>query len=240
MKILSIDTSAAPASCALLDGDVLLGESYINVRLTHSQTILPMVEGMLESCRVNMSDIDAFAVNSGPGSFTGVRIGVAAIKGMTFAGNKLCVGVSTLEAMAENLSFTNGIVCAAMDARCNQVYNALFLTDGKQSLRLCEDRALILDELADELRALTSKEKYGSLPIYFVGDGANLAFECAPDLDNRILLPAASRYQHASGTAAVAKRKLEAGEGVCGAELMPSYLRLPQAERELKAKNKNK
>lgn len=239
MKILSIDTSAAPASCALNCDGELLGESYVNVKLTHSETLLPMVEGMLRSAKCEMREVDAFAVSVGPGSFTGVRIGVAAVKGMAFAGDKPCVAVSTLEAMAQPLKFTKGLICAAMDARCNQVYNALFLSDGTAVTRLCEDRALMLDELKSELAAMTNGE-YKNTPIYFVGDGAKLAFDAMGEMAGKILLPHSHRYQRASGVAAVAERKIATGETLSAASLMPSYLRLPQAQRELKAKNLKK
>lgn len=238
MKLLSIETSASPASCALTENGRLLAEGYVNVKLTHSETLLPMVEGVLASAKVAAGEIDAFAVSVGPGSFTGVRIGVAAVKGMAFAENKLCAAVSTLEAMAENLSFTKGLICAAMDARCNQVYNALFVSDGMGVKRLCEDRALMLAELENELAGLTENEQYSGLPVYFVGDGAVLAYNAMAEIENKILLPEALRYQRASGVAAVAERQLAAGQSVDPDKLVPAYLRLPQAERELKSKTK--
>lgn len=239
MKLLSIDTSAAPASCALTCDGELLAESYVHVKLTHSETLLPMVESMLHAAKCTMQEVDAFAVSAGPGSFTGVRIGVAAVKGMAFAGDKPCVAVSTLEAMAQPLSFTNGLICAAMDARCNQVYNALFRSDGRTVERLCPDRALLLEELNSELVALSSGE-YKGLPIYFVGDGARLAYDAMGAFETKLLLPDSYRYQRASGVAAVAQRMFAAGQTIRAESLMPTYLRLPQAERELKAKNMKK
>ena len=126
MKILALDSSAVSASAAVLDDDKVLGEFFINTKQTHSQTLMPMVQQVLIQTKTSLEEIDLFAVSAGPGSFTGVRIGVACVKGMAFAQNKPCIGVSTLEAMAYPLSMLNGIICAVMDARCQQVYHALF------------------------------------------------------------------------------------------------------------------
>ena len=324
MKILALDCSAAPASCAVWEDGRLLAECYIHVKLTHSQTLMPMVEGMLAAAHLALSDMDGFAVSAGPGSFTGVRIGVAACKGMAWPLQKPCAAVSTLEAMAENLrdadqpertaasritgadrpivsaddvdtsrrlnvpaapadgsdvscgwvepdapgllsssaapadapeasrglvepsipagradsaggldgpdavepEEADALLCCVMDARCNQVYNALFLRNKGEIRRLTPDRALLIEELDKELAG------YGSLPVILAGDGAEL---CHKRLETPTrLAPEALRFQRASGVAAAAARLLTFGKGLSAEALQPVYLRLPQAERELK------
>ena len=131
MKILAVDSSAIPASAAVWEDGRLLGEFYSNTRQTHSQTLLPMVENLLKCTQTALNEIDLFAVSAGPGSFTGVRIGVACVKGLAMPEDKPCAGVSTLEAIAWNLAHLRGTICAVMDARCQQVYNAVFEADGE-------------------------------------------------------------------------------------------------------------
>ena len=153
MKILAIDTSATAASTAICDENKIIGEFFINTKLTHSRTLMPMVESLLANTNLTTTDITAVAVNCGPGSFTGVRIGVAAAKGLAFADDLPCIEVSTLESLAYNLQSANGIICSVMDARCSQVYNALFKCDGVKPERLCKDRALSVAELSEELKS---------------------------------------------------------------------------------------
>lgn len=233
MKILALDSSARSASVALLEDHLILGENFVNNGLTHSQTLMPMVKSVLDTSRVEMDEIDLFAVSAGPGSFTGVRIGVAAIKGMALAWDKPCIGVSTLRAMAQNLSCTEGIVCAVMDAQRRQVYNALFEVYCGKITRLCEDRALSLEEL---YRDLSTQEK----SVFFVGDGADLCYNnFSLDLGFPVgekyrLAPAHLKMQRASGVAQAALLLYEEGQAVSADELRPYYLRLPQAERELR------
>ena len=165
MKILAIESSAGPASCAITqDGDIL-AEAGVNTRLTHSQTLMPMVQDMLRNSQTALTDIDVLAVAAGPGSFTGVRIGVAAVKGLAFARGIPCAAVSTLAAMAENLRGVpfDGVICSVMDARCRQVYTACF--DGASLDRLTPDEAISLEDL--KIRLLSYKK-----PIFLVGDGA--------------------------------------------------------------------
>lgn len=230
MLILSVDSSAAPASVCLYDGSVI-AEYYIHTRLTHSQTLTAMIESTLAVSGVDVSEIDCFAVNNGPGSFTGVRIGVSAVKGMAYAAEKPCVAVSTLESMAYNFLYADAVVCACMDARRQQVYNALFRVSAGAVERLCEDRAIGIPALHEALKAYEQK-------IILVGDGAELVYDSVKELNNVILAPANLRFQRASSTAMVAERKAEAGESVSAASLMPSYLRLSQAEREMNQKRK--
>lgn len=229
MKILAVDTTASPVSAALLCDGVLLGEFYLNVRTTHSQTLMPLVSTLLKTTGTDIKDIDLFAVNAGPGSFTGVRIGVSSVKGMSMPLGKPCAAVSTLEAMAYCMPYTEGTVCAVMDARCSQVYNAMFSLNGGVVTRLTEDRALPVAELKDDLANYSGT-------IYLVGDGAELCAKSFGDIENVVLTPPNIRFQHACGTAAAAAELAERGELTTSEELMPTYLRLPQAERELLAR----
>ncbi len=230
MRILAFETSAKAGSTALLEDGVLLAESYQNTGLTHSQTVLPMAENLLRSCNLTPQDLDAVAVAAGPGSFTGVRIGVAAAKGFAWGGELPCYGVSTLEAMALQLGATQGYVCAAMDARRNQVYNALFYVEEDILQRKTEDRAISLEELSQDLSQLDGE-------IYLVGDGAELAYRTLKDkCPNLRLPPEHRRHQRAAGVALAAWQQYQQGVSADAAALTPNYLRLSQAERERLAK----
>ena len=226
MTILAFETSAKAASAALFREGVLLGETYQNTGLTHSQTLLSMAESLMASCGVAAGDIDAVGVAAGPGSFTGVRIGVAAAKGIAWGREIPCVGVSTLAAMAVGLGAWQGYVCPVMDARRSQVYNALFRVDCGKCTRIREDRAISLRDLGEDVKNLSG-------PIFLVGDGSVLCYntllETVPGL---VLPPEHRRHQRAAGVALEAARILETGERPSGAELVPNYLRLSQAERE--------
>lgn len=232
MLILALDSSAAPASVALLEDGKILSEFYINTKQTHSQTLMPMVESVLKLTNKTLDDVTCMAVSAGPGSFTGVRIGVSCVKGLSMTRNIPCAGVSTLRAMAENARQLTGIVCAVMDARCGQVYNALFRAEGGKLTRLCDDRALPIAELLEECKTFAEK-------IYLVGDGAELCYKTFAAIRAELLQPQL-RFQRASGVAMAAQEMIENGQTVTPDALMPIYLRLPQAERELKAKNAQK
>ncbi|MDO5152455.1 MAG: tRNA (adenosine(37)-N6)-threonylcarbamoyltransferase complex dimerization subunit type 1 TsaB [Eubacteriales bacterium] len=226
MLILAFETSAKAASVALLEDGRLLGESYQNTGLTHSQTLLVMAEDLLKQCGKTVGDITAVAVAEGPGSFTGVRIGVAAAKGFAWGGELPCYGVSTLEAMAESLGIYQGYVCPCMDARRSQVYNSLFYVNQGNIQRLREDRAIALADLAGELKELTE-------PVFLVGDGSALAFRTLSVQIPKLVLPPEHRmHQRAAGVAILAAKKIAAGEPGDGNALTPNYLRLSQAERE--------
>ena len=226
MKILAFETSAKAASVAIMDGGKLLGESYQNTGLTHSQTLMVMAEDLLKQCGKTVQDVTAAAVAEGPGSFTGVRIGVAAAKGLAWGANIPCYGISTLEAMAETLGIWQGYVCPVMDARRSQVYNALFLVDGGAAERFSEDRAIALADLKTELEHIDG-------PIYLVGDGSQLTYKTlSGEIPNLILPPEHRMHQRAVGVAILAERKQAAGEIGDGNALSPNYLRLSQAERE--------
>ena len=226
MLILAFETTAKAGSVALLDDKKLLGESYQNTGLTHSQTLMVMAEDLLKSCGKTVSDITHLAVAEGPGSFTGVRIGVAAAKGFAWGGELPCYGVSTLEAMAETLGAWQGYVCPCMDARRNQVYNSLFYVNRGQLERIREDRAIALADLKEELKTLAG-------PIFLVGDGAVLAYNTlSAEIPSLILPPEHRQHQRASGVALVAAKKIANRETGDGNALTPNYLRLSQAERE--------
>ena len=233
MLILAFETSAKAGSTALLENGVLLAESYCNTGLTHSQTLMVMAQDMLKSCGKQPSDVQAVAVAAGPGSFTGIRIGVAAAKGFAWGADIPCCGVSTLEAMALGLGAYEGFVLPVMDARRSQVYNAVFsVTEGKLT-RVTEDRAIALSELAEEIKNF---EK----PIFLVGDGSILCYNTLKDTVPNLVLPPEHRmHQRAAGVALAAETQLDAGENCDGATLTPNYLRLSQAERERLAKLQN-
>ena len=224
--ILAFETSAKAASVALLDNGILLGEGYQNTGLTHSQTLMSMAESLLDSCGKTVEDITAVAVANGPGSFTGVRIGVAAAKGFAWGKELPCYGVSTLEAMAEALGIYDGYIVPTMDARRNQTYTAIFRAEGGKLTRLLDDCAISFAELGETLK---NYEK----PIFLVGDGAVLCYNTLVEGVLGLVLPPEHRmHQRASGVALVAQRLMDAGEIGDGGSLTPNYLRLSQAERE--------
>ena len=232
MLILAFETSAKAASVALMDGTKLLGEAYQNTGLTHSQTLMVMAEDVLKQCGKSAQDVQAVAVAEGPGSFTGVRIGVAAAKGYAWGKEIPCYGVSTLEAMAESLGLYEGFVCPCMDARRSQVYNALFYVNRGEIERHREDRAIALTDLQEDLEHLDG-------PIYLVGDGSALTYNTLKDSIEELILPPEHRmHQRAVGVGLVAARMAAEGLAPSGGELTPNYLRLSQAEREKLEKQK--
>jgi tRNA threonylcarbamoyladenosine biosynthesis protein TsaB len=228
MKILAVDTTATCASVAVCENGVALASYTQKNGLTHSETLLPMIDAMLKNLKLTPDDIDMLAVSEGPGSFTGVRIGVAAIKGLAFGKNKICVGVSTLDSLARNAQGMPGrfIAVPVMDARRSQLYNAVFeYNDGKLS-RLCDDRLLSAAELRDELCAY-------DIPVYFFGDGYAIAQKL--DIPTKTSTPGILIYQNAVSVAAAALAKYESAEdknGFTDLALSPKYLRASQAERE--------
>ena len=233
MLILAFETSAKAASVALHDGKKLLGESYQNTGLTHSQTLMVMAEDVLKQCSKTAADVTAVAVAEGPGSFTGVRIGASAAKGFAWGAEIPCYGISTLEAMAESLGIYQGYVCPVMDARRAQVYNALFYVNCGEITRVAPDRAIALSDLGEELKNLSE-------PVFLVGDGSNLCYNTLLKEVPQLVMPAEHRsHQRAVGIAILAARLAEQGIAPGGAELTPNYLRLSQAERE-KLERENK
>lgn len=233
MRILALDCASVSASVALLEDETVLGEGFINVKLTHSQTLLPMVEQLLQNTKTTIQEVDAFAVTVGPGSFTGVRIGVAAIKGMADAVKKSCYAVSALEASAYPFEDFKGIVCPLMDARRDQVYTALF----KDGERLLEDSAMSTAELLEILK------KFPNEKVLLVGDGAQKGYDAfyQKDAERFILCKPQFRYVRASSVGFLAEKQKNNGiHAIPSQQLLPLYLRLPQAQRELNNKKKNK
>ncbi|WP_409968802.1 tRNA (adenosine(37)-N6)-threonylcarbamoyltransferase complex dimerization subunit type 1 TsaB [Bengtsoniella intestinalis] len=226
MKILALETSAKAVSVALIEDGIILASAYQNTGLTHSRTLMPMVEGMLANAEIPKTAVAAIAVAQGPGSFTGIRIGVSAAKGLAFALNIPAVGVSTLEAMAQNLTHCDGTIVCAMDARRSQVYNAIFTVKDNTFTRNCDDRAIALADLAAELQATPT-------PIYIVGDGGKLAYDYLTDQGLSVILaPPHLQMQQAIGVGLCAQQALANGDAGDSAALTPNYLRLSQAERE--------
>lgn len=234
MKILALESSATACSAALCEDERLIAQTFQNSGLTHSRTLMPMAQSMLDQCGQTLADVDVVAVAAGPGSFTGLRIGVSTAKGLAWAGDKLCAPCSTLESMAWQLAHVDGIIIAAMDARRNQVYNAVFRArDGKLE-RLSPDRAIGLAELEEEIK------KYEEVKI-LVGDGAQLCYnEWQERVEDLRLAPIHLRWQTAWGVARAALELARTDGLVPGEQLIPVYHRLSQAERERLAKEQNK
>lgn len=226
LRILSFETSAKAASVAILRDGLLLGEYFQNNGQTHSRTLMKMAEDLLRNCDLDVHDIDAVACASGPGSFTGVRIGLAAAKGFAWGREVPLIGVSTLEAMARNAAVSDGIYCAAMDARRSQVYSALFEQKNGTLCRLTADAAISIDELGQQLENV-KKDKF------LVGDGAALCYNTLCEVQqDLILMPEHLRMQRAAGVAMLAWDQLQSGTCTDAGDVVPNYLRLSQAERE--------
>ena len=228
MRVLAVECSEGPASCAVWEDGRILCESFVRVGLTHSRTLMPMLESMLANAELSPADMDRLAVTVGPGSFTGLRIGIAAVKGLSLGTGLPCVGVSTLEAAAYGSLPLKGLICPVMDARCQQVYNALFASDGETLTRVCEDRALTVAELSQELAK--RQQDAPDQPIWLTGNGVAVCQAAFGDRLGLAASPAPWQSQRASSVAALAADR----DPVPAGALLPSYLRLPQAERELK------
>lgn len=228
MKILALESSALVASVAIAEDDKLLASATLDNGHTHSETLLPMTEHLLSLCTMDIADIDLFAVTTGPGSFTGVRIGVSLVKGLAFGRNKPCVAISSLEALAYNMEGCVGLLCPVMDARRSQLYNALFYSDGKIIERLTPDRLIPASELITELERYAEECE----SIYVNGEGASILFDVNNDAIPLLEPALLARRQSAAGITKLALAKYEAGETCSDLELLPSYLRPSQAERE--------
>ncbi len=228
MIALAIDTTAKTATAALTENEKLIALTVLNTPNTHSVTLLPMINGLLSGASLTVKDIDLLVCSAGPGSFTGVRIGTSAIKGLAYADNKMCIGVSSLEALAMNIK-EDGIVCPVMDARRNQLYNALFKSENGTLTRLTEDRVLSSDELRAELA-----DEHGR--IFITGDGSHIAAKALAEKD--IVFPHEALCYHNAYNVAVLgyKTYISATENektnFTAKKLAPTYLRMSQAERE--------
>ena len=234
MKILALESSAAACSAALCEDEALVAQSFQRSGLTHSRTLMPMVRDLLKNCETTLDQVDVLAAAAGPGSFTGLRIGVSTVKGLAWASGKPCAACSTLESMAWQLAHADGIIVAAMDARRSQVYNAVFEAEGGALRRLTPDRAIGLGELEEEIKKL---EK----PKILVGDGAQLCYNEWRERVARLrLAPEHLRWQTAWGVARAALDLARSGRLTAGEALRPVYHRLSQAERERLAREKTK
>lgn len=226
MRILAFETSARAASVALMEDGRLIGEYYQNCGQTHSRTLMKMAEDLLANCGLSPKEVQAVACASGPGSFTGVRIGVAAAKGFAWGAQLPLYGVSTLEAMVRGSAMCDGVYCACMDARREQVYNAVFHVAGGELHRDRPDRAISLDDLYEDIKNIEKT-------VFLVGDGALLCYNSLLERTPQLrLLPEHLRQQRAAGVALAAQAAIAAGETGDAAALSPNYLRLSQAERE--------
>lgn len=226
MKALALETSAKSVSVAVTENGTLLAQAYQDRGLTHSVTLMPLLDGMLKTAGLTLDDMDIIAVAQGPGSFTGIRIGVSAAKGLAWAKALPCCGVSTLEAMAYGVTDFEGVVVGAMDARRQQVYNALFRTENGRVTRLCADRAVAMELVAEELAAIPE-------PKLIVGDGAVLLYDFLQKVGIGCRLSSPLHRQQSAAGVALAAEHLAAQGLTCSAqELQPVYLRLSQAERE--------
>ncbi len=226
MKILAFDSTARAASVAVLDNGALLGQYNIDNGFTHSELLLPMAENLLKSLGLDISEIELFAAAVGPGSFTGVRIGAALVKGLAFGRDIPCVEVSTLEALAENMSGTTGLIVSVLDARRAQVYTATFDSNGEEMKRISEDRAVAISELAQGLSDVCSD-------VYIVGDAYNSVYNAFKRAGVNVKsTPPLARGGSAYSIGRVAYRIYTEGGAVSDRELSPRYLRMPQAERE--------
>lgn len=232
VKVLAIDTSSMVASAAIMDKEKLVAEYVINHERTHSEQLMPIIEELLENCRISIREIDAVAVASGPGSFTGLRIGAATAKGLAHAHNKKLIGVPTLDGLAFNLPYCQGIICPIMDARRNQVYTALYKWARGSFYKLKPHAAMALSELLEEL-------KTGEEAVVFLGDGVPVHREAIKDMlgERARFAPGNADRQRASSIAALAMEALKRGEGGSGDDFVPFYLRKSQAEREYQKKH---
>lgn len=220
MKILAIDTSALTATAAIMSGSEIVCETSVTTSLTHSQTIMPMIDELLKKASFSVNDIDLFACSEGPGSFTGLRIGIGTVKGLAYGCKKPVCGVSTLEALAHNVAFSQYLIAPIMDARRGQVYNALYKAEDGKIICVEPPRALSVEELCASLNEKT----------VFVGDGVKVHREKISSLmgENALFAPPQHTLQRASCVAAAALTK----EPMDAAALGAVYLRKPQAERE--------
>lgn len=226
MKILALDTSANTATVCVTEDEKLLAERIVNYKKTHSQTLMPMADGVLKDCGTDISEIDLFAVANGPGSFTGLRIGVSAVKGMAHAVNKPVVEISTLEAMAYNLFMCEGIISPIMDARRSQVYNGVYEWKNGKLATLKEPRAISIEECMKDVRGYDGK-------VIFLGDGVPVHREYIKSAlgEKAVFAPASCNAQRASSLACIAMERTQEKKSCY--EVKPFYLRKPQAEREL-------
>ncbi|EOD00406.1 tRNA (adenosine(37)-N6)-threonylcarbamoyltransferase complex dimerization subunit type 1 TsaB [Caldisalinibacter kiritimatiensis] len=227
MKILAVDASTIVATCAILDEDKILSEHILNYKLTHSEKIMPMIKEVLNSCGLKPKDIDVYAASKGPGSFTGLRIGIATIKGLAHVADKPVVGVSTLEALAYNMPLADGIVVPIMDARRNRVYTGMYKWVDGRFETVNEEMAIEVTELIDMLKDVEEK-------IIFNGNGTLVYKDQLKEAlgGKAVFAPASVNMARASSVAQIAMMKAKEGKVESYYSLVPNYLRKSQAERQ--------
>jgi len=225
MRILAVESSCATASVAVLDDGILLGESSINNKKTHSQNLMPMLQELMNKLQLAPSDIDYYAASIGPGSFTGLRIGVSIVKGIAYSVGKPTVAVPTLDAMAMGLSDVGSLICPMIDARNNQVFTAVYRSDGNNIERLTDYLGITVDELL-ELEQFRSNEQ-----VFFTGDGALLHFDALTKVKGGCFAKPGNNLNRAVDVALVAKKLIDSGDVKDAISLKPFYLRKSQAER---------
>ena len=230
MNILAIECSASPVSAAIINDGKIVSYAYSDIKLTHSQTLFPIIQNVLSSARLSFSDIEAVSVSTGPGSFTGLRIGIACAKGLAEPKRLKCVGVSTLLSAAYMFKGEHAVICPVIDARCSQVYCALFEVDGENITRICEDKAVMIEDLSKVLTGIDDK------PIILCGDAAASVLDATNNQSNIKLATPSLMMQNAIGVGLYANKAIKENNYSDSEELMPMYLKPPQAERELKAK----
>lgn len=232
MRILAVDSSAKTAGVAICDDDKIVGEFFIDNGLTHSHTLMPMIQSCIDLSGVSLSSLDAYAVSIGPGSFTGLRIGIACVKGIATVSEKPCYGVSTLEAIAYGTTLQDATLCCLMDARCQQVYAAAFSIQNGVIIRTLEDSALTITDFIQRVAASVT-----SSPIVLAGDAATMYLERFLEAGlEAAVIPQLQRFPRAYGVARAVFSNEATIKAVAANDLLPKYLRVPQAERELKGK----
>ena len=232
MKILAIESSSLVASAAIVDDDILVAEYTVNHKITHSQTLLPMIDEILRMTHTDKHSLDAIAVSGGPGSYTGLRIGSATAKGLGMALDIPLIHVPTIDAMAYNAYGYNGLICPIMDARRSQVYTGIYeFADGRFNI-LLENSAITFDELMEKLDAI---DKIGR-KVMFIGDGISVFKDRINEHFNGTgyeFAPASMNRQRAASVAVLGEIYYKEGKTEPASEHLPDYLRLSQAEREL-------
>ncbi len=231
MKILAVDTSSPVAAVAVMDDRELLGEYFLNHKKTHSQKLVPMMEEILRSLELRPSDMDVFAAASGPGSFTGLRIGITTVKAMAYAAKKPVVSIPTLDALACNIPLTEALVCPIMDARNNQVYTALYRNDGGIQSNITEYMGIPVSQLVQIINSAGGS-------VIFTGDGVLIHREyLKKELGEKCsFAPRSHLLNRASSVAQLAMTRAMSGKLESCMDMAPFYLRKSQAEREMEKK----
>lgn len=231
-KILSIDTCSSSVSVSIHSDGKLIGEYFLNSGLTHSQTLMIIIENLFKTSGIKISEIDLFGVTNGPGSFTGIRIGLSTVKGMAVSLGKQCIGISSLYALALNAKYYDCIICSCIDSRCGQVYNAVFETHNNKIIRLTEDRSISIDDLMIDLKRYNKK-------IVFVGDGSEVCYNISREIFGHTkveLLPENIKFIRAAYIGEETMSMYNKGQTINPEDLVPNYLKVSQAERNLNQK----